>query len=140
MVYLDRIADDLALIATMDHADEIMYEYRWSLNVSQAATTVDKRYKALEAERQRKAAAEEAARARAENQVAIEEVLAENGAESVLPPPVAEPAPAPDAAPTAVSAPPAEKKYITTFKVRGTLNQLKALKAFLVEGGYEYEC
>lgn len=140
MAYLDRIADDLALIATMEHADEILYEYRWSLNVSQAATTVDKRYKALAAERQRKAAAEEAARARAENQVAIEEVLAENRAESVLPPPVAEPTPAPDAAPTAVPVPPTEKKYITTFKVRGTLNQLKELKAFLIEGEYEYEC
>lgn len=140
MAYLDRIADDLALIATMEHADEILYEYRWSLNVSQAATTVDKRYKALAAERQRKAAAEEAARARAENQVSIDAVLAKAQTETISEPPAAEPVPTPDADQQPVPATPAEKRYIATFRVHGTLAQLKTLKAFLEEGGYKYEC
>ena len=38
--YIDRICDDLNLISTQEHKDEIFYEYRNTLNVSTAITTV----------------------------------------------------------------------------------------------------
>ena len=68
---LDRIAEDLALIETQEHKEEILVEYRKVRNVSQAVTTVDERHKAMEAERQRReqVAAERAARAAAQSKV-----------------------------------------------------------------------
>lgn len=49
---LDKIMDDLKLIATQEHKDEILYEYKRSLNVSVAITSVTERYKAIEEEKQ----------------------------------------------------------------------------------------
>ena len=34
---------------------------------------------------------------------------------------------------------PSEEVFEMTFKVRGTKEQLKAVKEFLVNGGYDYE-
>lgn len=51
--YLDKIVDDLALIETQENKAEILVEYKQSLNVSQAITTVCSRFKAIEAEKQR---------------------------------------------------------------------------------------
>ena len=34
---------------------------------------------------------------------------------------------------------PAEKIYQVSFRVRGSIDNLKALKEFLVNGGYDYE-
>lgn len=118
--FIDKIADDLALIDTQEHKDEILYEYKQSLNVSNAITTVANRYKAIEAakaaEEERKAREQEAAEAAAK-------------VEAVAPPTV-EPI-----------APPVEeeKTYKLKFTVRGTMPQLKALKEFLNNGGYDYE-
>lgn len=46
--FVDKIVDDLNLIDTQEHKDEILYEYKQSLNVSNAITTVANRYKAIE--------------------------------------------------------------------------------------------
>ena len=40
---------------------------------------------------------------------------------------------------TAEQVPPGEKIYETTFRVRGTVEMLRALKRYLEEGGYQYE-
>nr|DAO16243.1 MAG TPA: Protein of unknown function (DUF1351) [Caudoviricetes sp.] len=122
--FIDRICDDLNLIDTQEHKDEILYEYKQSLNASNAITTVANRYKAIEAakaaEEERKAREQAAAEATAK----VEEVV-----EAVAPPTV-EPI-----------APPVEeeKTYTLKFTVRGTMPQLKALKEFLNNGGYDYE-
>ena len=49
--FLDKIADDLALIETQEHKTEILVEYKQSLNVSNAITTVNNRIKAVEEEK-----------------------------------------------------------------------------------------
>ena len=49
--FLDKVMDDLKLIATQEHKDEILYEYKRSLNVSVAITSVTERYKAIEEEK-----------------------------------------------------------------------------------------
>ena len=115
--FVDKIVDDLNLINTQEHKDEILYEYKQSLNVSVAITTVTNRYKAIEAAKAREEAEAEVA-------AKVEEVV-----EAVVPPTV-EPI-----------APPVEeeKTYTLKFTVRGTMPQLKALKEFLNNGGYDYE-
>ena len=115
--FIDRICDDLNLIETQEHKDEILYEYKQSLNVSAAITKVSNRYKAIE-----EAKAKEAEREAKEQatQKAVEKVV------EVLTPPTVEPI--------------AEEKILTVqFTVKGTKTKLKALKEFLNNGGYDYE-
>lgn len=136
--FLDRIAGDLAVIDVQEHKDEILVEYKRTLNVSQAITTVDQRLKAVEAERQRREelAAREAAKVAVQEkveQIAMEETVAEPPEETpVSTPVVIEPS-------EVQSAETAPKQYSTAFRVTGTLDELKALKKFLTEGGYTYE-
>lgn len=118
--FIDRICDDLNLIDTQEHKDEILYEYKQSLNVSGAITAVTNRYKAIEE-----------AKAREEERKAREQARAEAVAKvEAVTPPAVEPI-----------APPVEeeKTYTLKFTVRGTMPQLKALKEFLNNGGYDYE-
>lgn len=119
--FIDRICDDLALIETQEHIEEIMYEYKRFLNVSQAITSVSMRHKAIEEEKAREAerkAREEAEKAAAKKVAEVAETLA----------------------PPKVEAP-AEAEPILTlrFTVKGTRTKLKALKEFLNNGGYDYE-
>ena len=95
----------------------------------------------MEAERQRReqVAAERAARAAAQSKV--EQVVTED-AEVELNPPVATPVEAPVATPAPASegnTAAEEKVFSTAFRVNGTLDQLRALKRFLEDGGYSYE-
>ena len=122
--FIDKIADDLALIDTQEHKDEILYEYKQSLNVSNAITTVANRYKAIEEAKAREEERKAREQAEAEAAAKVESVV-----EAVAPPTV-EPI-----------APPVEeeKTYTLKFTVRGTMPQLKALKEFLNNGGYDYE-
>mgnify|MGYP005792674693 CR=1 FL=1 len=133
--FLDGIADDLSMISTQEHSDEIFLEYKRTLNAAQAVTTVHNRHAAIEEERRRRevAAAEQAARVQA--QMRVEEVLqAETQPEALTPPEMVEPAPGQVETPQETP-----KVYSMTFTVRGTLNQLRAVKKFLVDGGYDYE-
>lgn len=122
--FIDKIVDDLNLINTQEHKDDILYEYKASLNVSAAITTVTNRYKAIEAAKAREEERKAREQAEAEAAANVESVV-----ESVVPPTV-EPI-----------APPVEenKTYTLKFTVRGTMPQLKALKEFLNNGGYDYE-
>lgn len=122
--FVFKIVDDLTLIDTQEHKDEILYEYKQSLNVSNAITTVTNRYKAIEAAKAREEERKAREQAEAESAAKVEEVI-----EAVAPPTV-EPI-----------APPVEeeKTYTLKFTVRGTMPQLKALKEFLNNGGYDYE-
>lgn len=122
--FIDRTCDDLALIDTQEHKDEILYEYKQTLNVSNAITTVANRYKAIEE-----------AKAREEERKAREQAVAEAAAKvenvvETLTPPTVDPI-----------VPPVEEEKIYTLKftVKGTMTQLKAIKEFLNNGGYDYE-
>ena len=121
--FLDRIASDLKVIDTMESRDEILAEYAIDYNLSRSMLTVDNRHKAIEAERARR----EEVKAKQEAVQTAVEAVKEQVAEAIQPPvrtPVKEEAP---------------QVFETTFRVRGTIEQLKALKQFLNEGGYDYE-
>lgn len=122
--FVDKIVDDLNLINTQEHKDDILYEYKQSLNVSNAITTVTNRYKAIEEAKAREEERKAREQAEAEAAAKVESVV-----ESAAPPTV-EPI-----------APPVEeeKTYTLKFTVRGTMPQLKALKEFMNNGGYDYE-
>lgn len=120
--FIDRVCDDLNLIDTQEHKEEIMYEYKRFFNVSSAITTVQMRHRALEAEKAREAerkAREEAEKAAAEKVATVVETLT----------------------PPTVVDEPIEKEPIVPVKliVRGTKTQLKALKEFLINNNYDFE-
>ena len=125
--FIDRIVSDLALIETFtDLKTEILVEYKKSLNVSDAITGVKARAKAVQEEQARQEAEAEKRAAEAQRVEAIKAAIPE--------------APAAVEAPTEQAAAPApEKRYCIRFTVKGTKEQLIALKKFLNEGEYEYE-
>lgn len=139
--FLDHISDDLKAIESHEDKDEIMTEYRRGFNLANALSTVAARHKAIEDAKRLREEAEARRKAQEEREKELAAVIAAQTEQvapvaapvavevaQVIPEPVAVPA-----------APEAEKTYSTSFKVTGTLDQLKALKKFLVEGGYTYE-
>ena len=122
--FIDRICDDLNLIDTQEHKDEIFYEYKQSLNVSNAITTVANRYKAIEeakAREEERKAKEKAAKEAADKVDIVVETLTPPTVEPIAPPTVEEPI------------------LTLAFKVTATKSKLRALKEFLNNGGYKYE-
>lgn len=125
--FIDKISDDLALIDTQEHKAEILVEYKKTLNVSTAITSVAAHFKAIEDEKKR---IEEAEARRAAEEQHIAEIT------SALPEPVMEAVlePIPE-----VKAPADEQLCTLRFTVTATKTKLKELKAFLDNGGYKYE-
>ena len=121
--FIDKISDDLALIDTQEHKAEILVEYKKTLNVSTAITSVTAHFKAIEDEKKRIEEAE--ARRAAEEQHIAEITSALLEPEPEIIPPVEEQ--------------PQEPEYTLRFKVTATKNKLRELKAFLDNGGYKYE-
>lgn len=148
--YLDRIQEDLSLIDTLPDRDEVLAEYRKCMSVSKAVQGVRDRHTRIEAERQRRLEAEEAARKAQEHTAEVEQVIAEE--ELAVPEPAEAPADEfhapvaePDFEEKAAEEAPAEpevtpaNRFAVSFRVFGTIDQLKAMKKFLIDGGYEYE-
>ena len=98
-------------------------EYKKTLNVSTAITSVTAHFKAIEDEKKRIEEAE--ARRAAEEQHIAEITSALLEPEPEIIPPVEEQ--------------PQEPEYTLRFKVTATKNKLRELKAFLDNGGYKYE-
>ena len=149
--YLDRIQEDLTLIDTLSNRDEVLAEYRKCMSVSKAVQCVRFRHTRIEAERLRRLEAEEAARKVQEHTAEVEQVIAEEEELAVPEPaeapadefhaPVVEPDSEENAAEEAHAEPevtPANR-FAVSFRVVGTIDQLKAMKKFLIDGGYEYE-
>ncbi|MBQ2392084.1 MAG: DUF1351 domain-containing protein [Clostridia bacterium] len=95
---------------------ELLAEYQKTLSLATAKITISERHKAIEAAKQT-----------AEQKAKQDEQLfqAEERAEMLMPPVVAE------------EAQKEEQKVTTSFKVRGTITQLKALKAYMQENNIE---
>lgn len=132
--FIDRVIEDLAMIAEQEHADEIRSEYKRTLNASQAVKIVADRHRAIEAEKARAEEQRMAAEARRQAAEKVEEVLA-------MPEPVTEPMPEDDAPFTPPVAEPQEQEplYNLRFSVTETKEKCTALKKFLVDGGYHFE-
>lgn len=128
--FVDRVSDELKLISTQTYSDEIFVEYKKSLNVANAVTTVSERHLAIERERQRKEALAEEEKRRAEAESRVNEAVKETETEAFAPP---------TEAPAEMATDSVEKLYSVTFTVCGTKARIKALKAFLEENKYDYK-
>lgn len=124
---LDKIISDLELIETQENKEAVLAEYKISLDVSKAVTTVKDRIEREEAERI--AAAQRAERAAAEKQ--HDEEVRSHFTEPVAPPVMRAPEPEPMPKP--------ERVPFIAFKVYGSINALKAVVEFLNAAGYSYE-
>lgn len=125
--FIDRVCDDLNLIDTQEHKDEILYHYKKIdggvfLNASRTITLVNEKYKTIEEEK----AKEEERKAK---ERAIKEAAAK--VEKITPPTVE-----PITPPTVEESDPV---LTLVFKVTATKSKLRILKEFLNEKGYECE-
>ena len=125
--FVAKVTEELALVETQEFADEILVEYKQSLNVANAITTVTNRHKAAEAERVRR-----------EQLQKQREAEAEAAAEKIAAAPVT-PLPVPTV--EMVAEPPVQSEdepiLELTFTVRGTRDKLRALKAYMLDNGYD---
>lgn len=113
--FMARIDAEAAMISTMDDAEEIMAEYRQTLDAAKAVGTVQERHRRIEAERAAKVARDEA---KAREADAVKKV------EAFAPP---------------VVTPEAPKVASVTFTVTDTFDRLKLLKQFLLSNGYKFK-
>lgn len=115
--FIDKVIDDLKLIDTQEHKAKILVEYKKTLNVSNAITTVTDRIKKEEEEIQK-----------------LEELAKRKEVEATVVEKVEEAA--------TIEAPTEEKQekiYNMTFKVYGTMEQLKEIKNYMEKVGLRYE-
>lgn len=131
--FIDKVVDDLKLIETQEHKTEILVEYKQTLNVSQAITSVTNRFKAIEEEKKRqeelKQRQTEEAQRIAEQNIKMQEEATKKALNNFVVPEV-------------LQTPVEEKQeeiLTLKFTVRGTRTKLKELKQFLENGGYDYE-
>ena len=119
--FIDKIVDDLKLIETQEHKTEILVEYKQTLNVSQAITSVTNRFKAIEEEKKK-----------IEQEKELQKFVVDTAKESDK-----------YSEQIILNSPSLEEKIeeILTLKftVRGTRTKLRELKQFLESGGYDYE-
>ena len=115
--FVAGISRSMELISGMEDAEEIMVEFKRTLDAPAAIATIQERHCRIEAEKEAKAI-REAQRAREAEAVARVEAAV---------PPVMEP-------PTEV-----EQVYKCTFTVHATKPQLRKLKEFLNQEGIQYE-
>lgn len=129
--FLDRVYGDLSVIDKQEFKDEILVEYLTDLDLAGSVNAVVLRHKAIAAEQERRRAEENQMAARDEAERRVEQIAAED---APITSPTAEPVPEAEAVPSVN-----EPVYSTSFKVTGTMDQLRALKNFLITGGYVYE-
>ena len=114
---MSGVARSVELISGMDYAEEIMVEFKRTLDAPGSISVVQERHRRIEAEKEAQALWE-AQRAREAEAVAKVEA----------------------AAPPAVEPPvEAEKVYRCSFSVIATKAQLKKLKDFMIQEGIRYE-
>ena len=123
--FIDRIASDLKTIDALENRDEIMAEYRLTLDLNSAVQTVKDRLEREEAERLEREALEVERKLRAAREAVVEAAIAE----AVVAPeetPVA-PEEAAEQAPEILHA-----QYLK-YDIYGTLEQLKGMKNAMID-------
>ena len=110
---LDKIKSDIDCIGVIDNSGEMFAEYMNCLDLATAKMTVEKRKKAVEE-------AEKAKATYSQNEETNRQ--AEQKIEMLAPPTVVQ----------------EEKSYTMTFTVSGTIEQLKALKAFMIANNINF--
>ena len=127
--FIDEIVDDLKLVETQDCKEEILVEYKQTLNISRAIQDVANRHKLLEEEKRKQEELKSKQLEEAQRQVEIsikeQEIATKNALDNFV-----------------IEAPKVEEQeeiLTLKFTVKGTRSKLKELKKFLEEGGYDYE-
>lgn len=119
--FIDKVVDDLKLIETQERKTEILVEYKQTLNVSQAITSVTNRFKAIEEEKKK-----------IEQEKELQKFVVDTAKESDK-----------YSEQIILNSPSVEEKteeiLTLKFTVRGTRTKLKELKQFLESRGYDYE-
>lgn len=123
--FVTGVSRGVALIADMDCAEEIMVEFKRILDAAEAISIVQERHRRVEAERVSMQTRQDISRAESVHVAEVKAAEEAFSSPSVM-------------APVNESQPEAEKCYVA-FKVTGTLEQIIALKKFLMDGGYQYE-
>ena len=124
-LFINKIADDLKLIETQECKEEILVEYKQSLNVSRAIQDVANRHKLLEEEKRKKEERKITITYNEEHELTRE---SNERLEQIFNKPLEQPQIVKQ-----------EEILTLTFRVRGTRSKLKELKKFLEDGGYDYE-
>lgn len=132
-----KIAEEVQELSRHEDAAELLVEYKKSLNVALALSTVRARHEQIELQKQqeaqRRAALEQQQAAEEKVQQAIEETqqdAAQLPVEEVSAPDEESPAEADTAA---------QDVYEVKFTVRGTIEQLRNLKQFILQEGMSYD-
>lgn len=112
--FVTQVGDSVDRIVDLDNAEEIMVEFRRTLNAADAICTVQERHRRIEEQRK----AQEYLKA-----VREQETETVRRVEALAPPVLVEP----------------PKIVKCTFTVHTTMDKLKKLKEFLEEEGIEYE-
>lgn len=127
--FIDEIVDDLKLVETQDCKEEILVEYKQTLNISRAIQDVANRHELLEEEKRKqeelKSKQLEEAQRQAEISIKEQEIATKNALDNFV-----------------IEAPKVEEQeeiLVLKFTVKGTKTKLKELKKFLEDGGYDYE-
>ena len=127
--FIDEIVDDLKLVETQDCKEEILVEYKQTLNISRAIQDVANRHKLLEEEKRKqeelKSKQLEEAQRQAEISIKGQEIATKEALDNFV-----------------IEAPKVEEQeeiLTLKFTVKGTRSKLKELKKFLEDGGYDYE-
>lgn len=126
--FVQRVRDDVTMISSMEDAEEIMVEYKRTLNAAAAISTVRERHKAIDRE-----AKERAVR---ENSIRQEEDHAQHVRDYALK--AVDALTQPKAYPAVSTQEEQEPKYRCIFSVVATKEQLKKLKEFMNQEGIQY--
>lgn len=116
--FIDKIVNDLKVIELQENKTEILVEYKNNLNLALSIQIVENRHKQLEIEKQKEIERQKALEIETQNIQQVEEIVA--------PMEIEEPKEQ-------------EQEYEMTFKVKGTLQELKLLKDFLVANNIKFE-
>lgn len=123
--FIDKVIDDLKLINTQEHKAEILVEYKQTLNVSNAITTVTNRFLAIEEEKKKEETKIVHIEMNKKHEITQESY---EQLESVFNKPLEQPKEEIE-----------EDILILKFTVKATRTKLKELKQFLESRGYYYE-
>lgn len=131
--YLDSVDGDLKMIDTLEDKDEVLAEYRVLMSVTDAVRVVADRHKRIEELRKQRENAEEERKQREAQAAAVDAaVRAQEGSNQQV-----SSSDVPVAAPTVEVAEEASEELYSArylgYEIKGTMSQLKALKAFLKE-------
>lgn len=134
---VERIRNELAVIAQDPNSEEVLIEYRKTHNLSQALLTVSERHRQMEGLRRKAELNASERESDADHVAQIDEILQEAEAQKQ------------DSDDNAFSAPVVESldaletttedEYEVVFRVVGSIPEISALKKYLVENGYNYE-